>query len=133
MTDRATGPFEVKLAPEWSDTPDEGAPLARYSLDKVYHGDLEATSTGTMLSAGSAGSSGVYVAVERVSGTLRGRAGTFALHHTGIMNRGAPTLSIAVVPDSGTGELAGISGTMNITIADGKHSYELDYSIGGES
>jgi Protein of unknown function (DUF3224) len=99
-------------------------------LDKQFHGDLEATSRGQMLTAmtdvkGSAG----YVAIERVSGTLRGRAGSFLLQHTGTMTRGAPSLTITVVPDSGTEELAGLSGRMNIIITDGKHSYELEYAL----
>jgi hypothetical protein len=99
-------------------------------LDKQFHGDLEGTSRGQMLTAmtdvkGSAG----YVAVERVSGTLRGRAGTFALQHNGTMTRGAPSLTITVVPDSGTDELAGLSGRMTIILTDGKHSYELEYAL----
>jgi hypothetical protein len=100
------------------------------SIDKQFHGDIEGTSKGQMLTAmtevkGSAG----YVAIERVSGTLHGRRGSFALQHTGIMNRGAPQLSITVVPDSGTGQLAGITGKFDIKIADGKHSYEFDYTL----
>ena len=104
--------------------------LARMSIDKEFKGDLAATSKGEMLSAGTAvkGSAG-YVAIERVIGTLAGRRGSFVLQHNGLMNRGAPHLVITVVPDSGTGELAGLSGTMAIIIADGKHSYELDYSL----
>jgi hypothetical protein len=74
------------------------------------------------------GSAG-YVAIEKVTGKLHGRAGTFVLQHTGTMNRGAQKLSITVVPDSGTGELVGLSGKMNIIIAGGKHSYEFDYSL----
>jgi hypothetical protein len=130
MTDIARGTFEVKLAPQPSDRQPEDAALGRIWLDKQFHGDLEATSRGQMLTAmtdvkGSAG----YVAIERVSGTLRGRAGTFVLQHTGTMTRSAPSLTITVVPDSGTEELAGLSGRMTIIIADGKHSYELEYAL----
>ncbi len=99
-------------------------------MEKQFHGDLEATSKGEMLSAGGSvkGSAG-YVAIERVSGTLHGRAGTFVLQHSGVMTRGAPGLTVSVVPDSGTGELAGLAGTMSIVIAEGKHSYELTYTL----
>jgi hypothetical protein len=102
------------------------------AIDKRFHGDLDATSEGEMLSAGTAvqGSAG-YVAIERVSGTLHGRAGTFVLQHSGTMARGAQQLTIAVVPDSGTEQLEGLSGTMAIQIADGKHSYEFRYSLAG--
>lgn len=125
----AKGTFEVKVTSQLEDTT-EGSPLGRYTLDKQYHGDLEATSKGEMLTAGSTvkGSAG-YVAMERVSGMLNGRNGTFILQHTGSMNRGAAQLSVTVVPDSGTDLLSGITGTMNITIADGKHSYEFEYSL----
>ena len=125
---RATGPFEVKMAP--LDTHAQPPVLGRMSLDKVYHGDLEATAVGEMLAAmtpteGSAG----YVAIERVTGTLAGRTGTFMLQHNGLMNRGAPSLVISVVPDSGTGELEGLSGTMMIIIEAGAHRYEFDYTL----
>ena len=99
------------------------------SIDKQFHGDLEGTSKGQMLTAGSSvKESGVYVAVERITGTLRGKSGSFVVHHRGIMTRGAPQLTITVVPDSGTGQLAGLAGTMTITIADGKHVYEFEYT-----
>lgn len=125
----AKGPFDVKTAPIETAHKDEKA-IARYALDKVYHGDLEATGTGEMLaSMGTVKGSGTYVAMEIVSGTLAGRKGTFALAHTGTMQGGQQSLSINVVPDSGTGELAGISGKVNIIIADGKHSYELEYDF----
>jgi hypothetical protein len=101
------------------------------TIDKEIHGDLEGTSKGQMLTAGTAvNGSGVYVAIEKVSGTLHGRKGTFLLHHTGVMGRGAPRLTITVVPDSGTGELKGIAGKMTIEIVDGKHSYTLEYRLG---
>jgi hypothetical protein len=104
--------------------------LGRLLIEKQFHGDLEATSRGQMLSAATPvkGSAG-YVALERVSGMLHGRTGTFVLQHSGTMDRGAPQLIITVVPDSGTGELTGIAGRMAIVIADGKHAYELEYTL----
>jgi hypothetical protein len=126
----ATGMFEVKLTPQPAGDATGGTTLTRMSLDKQFHGGLEGTSKGEMLATGSAQGSGGYVAIEIVSGTLAGRKGTFALQHSGTMTRGAPSLSITVVPDSGTGELAGLSGKMTITIADGKHSYDLEYTLG---
>jgi len=130
MTNRASGTFEVKLTPQ---PPEDAADpaLARMVLDKTFHGDLEGTSKGQMLSAGTGvkGSAG-YVAIERVTGTLHGRKGSFVLQHNGLMDRGAPSLSIVVVPDSGAGDLARLSGRMSINIADGKHSYVFEYSLG---
>jgi hypothetical protein len=124
----ASGTFEVKLAPLATDAPD----LGRMSIDKQFHGDLEATSKGEMLTAmtGVQGSAG-YVAVEKVTGSLKGRTGTFVLQHTGLMNRGTPQLTITVVPDSGTGQLEGLTGTMAIQIEGGKHSYTFDYTLPG--
>ncbi|RKI17064.1 DUF3224 domain-containing protein [Corallococcus sp. AB030] len=131
MTKRASGPFDVKLTPM---APEAGAVEAapcRMTLDKRFHGALEATSQGQMIAVrtpveGSAG----YVAMERVNGTLDGRAGTFALQHFGVMTRGAPDLVISVVPDSGTGELTGLAGSMTIDIAPGgKHSYDFQYTL----
>jgi hypothetical protein len=126
----ASGPFDVKLSPQTDDKAGDPS-LGRMSIDKQYHGDLEATSKGQMLTAmsGDVKGSGVYVAVERVTGTLDGRTGTFALHHTGIMTRGVPQLTITVVPDSGTGQLAGLAGKMDIKIVDGKHSYDFEYTL----
>jgi len=131
MTARAIGPFEVKLNPQKPDNqPAENSKLGRMSIEKTFHGDLEATSLGEMLMVqtdvkGSAG----YVALEHVVGTLAGRSGTFVLQHNGIMNRGVPELSVTVVPDSATGELAGLAGKMAIKIEAGKHSYEFDYTL----
>jgi hypothetical protein len=127
----ATGPFEVKLDPQPPDDKAGGAAIARMLLDKQFHGDLEATSKGTMLATGTGakGSSGGYVALEIVTGTLKGRTGTFILQHFGTMTRGVPQLSITVVPDSATGQLTGLTGKMNINIADGKHSYDLEYTL----
>ncbi|HLX09393.1 MAG TPA: DUF3224 domain-containing protein [Thermoanaerobaculia bacterium] len=133
MSSRARGAFEVKVSPQGGDDHGEGTEgttLGRMSLDKQYHGDLEATSKGEMLGAGTAvkGSAG-YVAIEQVRGTLQGRSGTFMLQHSGTMTRGDLQLTITVVPDSGTGQLVGLAGRMSIEIADGKHSYELDYTL----
>ena len=127
MSMHATGPFEVTLIPQ---TDGADPTVGRMSIDKHFHGDLEATSRGQMLSAptGVKGSAG-YVAIEVVGGTLNGKNGTFALQHTGTMNRGKPSLSIIVVPDSGTGQLSGLMGTMSINIVDGKHSYDFNYSL----
>jgi hypothetical protein len=127
---RATGPFDVKMTPEAADTEGEGSALGRMALSKSYRGDLEAAARGTMLTVGTGvEGSAAYVAIERVSGTLHGLRGTFALHHVGVMTRGEPKLAISVVPDSGTGDLAGLAGTLAIVIADGKHSYELEYTL----
>ena len=127
---RAEGTFTVALAP----LPTVGGALtptlAHYSIDKQFHGALEGSSKGEMLSAGTGteGSAG-YVAMEHVTGTLGGRRGSFSLQHTGSMNRGVPTLSVTVVPDSGTDELAGLAGSLDIIRADGKHSYVFEYSM----
>jgi hypothetical protein len=122
LTTRASGTFEVKVTPQATDGKAESAPFGR-----MY---IEGTSRGEMLTAGTdVEGSAAYVAIERVSGRLKGRSGTFVLQHSGTMTRGAPQLTITVVPDSGTGQLAGLAGRMSITIADGKHSYELEYTI----
>jgi len=129
MTSHAKGTFDVKVLPLANDHAEE-AGLGRMSIDKQFHGDLEASSQGQMLTAMSSvkGSAG-YVAMERVSGTLMGRNGTFVLQHTGTMNRGVPKLTVSVVPDSGTEDLTGLSGTLTIIVADGKHSYDFEYSL----
>ena len=131
MTKHASGPFDVKLSPLTAYNQDDKT-LGRFSSDKQFHGALEGTSKGEMLSAGSGakGSSGGYVAIEKVTGTLNGRSGAFVLQHNATMTRGTPQMNIIVVPDSGTGELTGLAGKMNIIIApDGKHSYEFDYTL----
>ena len=130
MTTRATGTFEVKLVPQA--TTEGGDPsLGRLTIDKTFAGDIDGTSRGEMLShrTATAGSAG-YVAMERVTATVHGRAGSFVLQHSATMHRGAPSLSITVVPDSGTDALAGLRGTLNIIIEQGKHSYEFDYDLG---
>src|ERR1017187_3207657 len=132
MTNHASGTFEVKLSPQKPDNEvSASANLGRLSIDKQFQGDLEATSKGEMLSAGTEvkGSAG-YVAIERVTGALHGRRGSFVLQHSGTMNRGVPHLSITVVPDSGTEQLRGISGSLAIKIESGKHFYEFDYTLG---
>ncbi len=127
---RVSGPFDVKLVPQPGPEPAEGITLARLLLDKQFHGPLSAKSDGQMLSAVTAtpGSAG-YVAIERAVGTLDGRAGSFVLQHNAFMNRGKPQLSILVVPDSGTGALAGIGGRMDIRIENGRHFYDFDYTL----
>ena len=123
---RATGTFDVNVSPLSTDA----APLGRMGLDKEFHGDLAGTSKGEMLTFQSdvEGSAG-YVAMERVTGTLHGRSGTFVLQHSGTMERGAMHLQLTVVPDSGTGELTGLAGSMQIIIEDGQHSYVFDYTL----
>jgi hypothetical protein len=131
VTQHATGPFEVKVSPQKPDNEvAQAANIGRFSLDKVYHGDLEGTSKGEMLAAGDPKTSAGAVAMERVTGTLKGRKGSFVLQHTGTINRGVQSQwEISVVPDSGTDELKGLIGKMKIIIAaDGKHSYDFDYS-----
>ena len=130
MTTRARGTFEVQLTQQGPDDQAGDTTLGRMAIDKQFHGDLDATSQGQMLMAGTGvqGSAG-YVAIERVSGTLHGRSGTFVLQHNGTMTRGAPHLTITVVPDSGTGQLVGLGGQMVITIADGQHAYDFDYTL----
>ena len=132
MKTHASGTFDVKLSPLTTSDTTEGSPLARMAIDKQLHGDLEATSKGEMLAAGTAvkGSAG-YVAIERVTGTLHGRTGSFVLQHSATMTRNTPELSITVVPDSGTDELVGLAGKMRITITNGKHYYEFEYTLAG--
>ncbi|HSS21594.1 MAG TPA: DUF3224 domain-containing protein [Pyrinomonadaceae bacterium] len=127
MTNHASGTFEVKMTMQ---PVEENAPVGRFTLEKEFQGDLTGTSKGQMLAISTSveGSAG-YVAMEQVSGSLHGRTGTFALQHEGVMTRGVPQLSVNVVPDSGTDSLLGLSGKMDIKIADGKHFYEFDYAI----
>lgn len=132
MTHHASGPFEVKVTPQKPDTQiARTANLGRLTIDKRFHGDLEASAKGEMLATQSEvkGSAG-YVALERVTGKLQGRSGTFVLLHSATMKRGAPESTVTVVPDSGTGELTGLTGSMRIKVApDGGHSYEFDFRI----
>lgn len=130
MTTHAAGAFDVQLTPEANDSAPDGIVLSRFAIDKQFHGDLEAVSKGAMLSAGTpvADSAG-YVAIERVTGALQGRRGSFVLQHSGTLARGASSLTIRVVPDSGTDELAGLAGEMTINIAGGQHFYTFDYTL----
>ena len=126
---KARGTFEVKLSPQ-----DQGAdmPVGRMQIDKQFQGDLVGTSKGQMLMASSSSvkDSAGYVAIEKVTGTLNGRRGSFYLQHNGVMTRGVGELTITVIPDSGTDELVGLRGKVNIVIAEGKHSYEFEYTLG---
>ena len=128
MATRASGTFDVKLGAQVMDDNAEGA-LGRMSLDKQFHGDLEGTSKGQMLTAAHERQGLGRVCRHRTGHrTLHGRKGTFALQHSGTMTRGAPQLTITVVPDSGTGQLVGLAGKMTIRIADGKHFYDFEYT-----
>jgi hypothetical protein len=131
---RATGSFEVILQPLANAEVTSDPLFGRLLLTKKFTGDLTASARGQMLSAATTtrGSAG-YVAIDHVTGTLEGHHGSFVLQHTGSMNRGVPTLSIMVVPDSGTDELAGLSGTLSINIIDGKHFYDFIYSLPGQA
>lgn len=131
MKTHATGTFEVKALPLPTDSGVDTGGFGRMSLDKQFSGDLVGTSLGQMVYARTAvEGSGGYVALERVTGTLNGRHGSFVLMHNGTMEQGAQEIRIAVVPGSGTGALTGLAGTMKIVIEGGKHSYEFEYTIG---
>lgn len=126
----AAGPFDVKLTPATLSPEEQQAGLGRMSLDKHFHGDLDAHSIGEMVMAGTAvKSSAGYVAIERVTGRLGERSGSFLLQHHGIMNRGTGQLTISVIPDSGTDDLAGLTGSMTIDIREGQHFYRFDYTL----
>lgn len=129
MREHVTGRFDVKLIPQ--EDKDDPSGIARLLLDKTFHGALEATSRGQMLAVRAAnGTSGGYVALENVSGTLRGRSGSFHLQHYGVATRGVNTLTLQVVPDSGTAELAGLTGTMTIEVKEGgEHFYTFDFEF----
>ena len=126
----ARGEFDVKVTPLALAGPAEDSTLGRMSIEKEFRGDLVASGSGQMLTAmtGVQGSA-AYVAIERVSGMLEGREGSFALQHRGAMSRGAQEMLVTVVPDSGTGELAGISGTLHIIIEGKEHRYDFEYSL----
>ena len=131
MAKHASGTFDVKITPQAAEEAVGDPTIGRMSVNKQYHGDLEATGLAQMLTGMSADvkDSGTYVAIERVRGTLQGRKGSFAVWHSGTMTRGAQALIITVIPDTGTEELAGIAGTMTIDIRDGKHFYTFDYTL----
>ncbi len=129
MEHKAHGAFEVKVQPLASPGLDG---VSRFSIDKTIHGDLEATTRGEMYAAGDlkAGTAG-YVAIETVTGTLAGKSGSFVLQHFATMDASGLSMTVKVVPGSGTGELKGIAGTFVITIAEGKHTYDLEYTLPG--
>jgi len=134
MDQQVKGEFDVSRTAEPDCDMGDGAVVGRNRFDKRFHGGLDASSVVQMLSVGTGVSgSAAYVALERVSGTLQGRAGSFFLQHSGTMARGAPTLSLTVVPDSGTDELTGLSGRMSIDIVEGKHFYTFDYTLDNAS
>ena len=136
MSERVTGSLQVKVTPQKPDTQiARAANLGRLTIDKRFHGELEAISKGEMLATHTeVEGSAAYVALERVTGKLKGRTGSFVLQHSATMVRGKPASLITVVPDSGTGELKGLSGKMSITIApDGAHSYEFDFRVEPEA
>ena len=128
MQAQITGPFTVKITPQ-PQAPGEGPVPGRMLLDKIFEGPLTATSQGQMLAWREPGGSGGYVAMELVTGTLEERKGSFVLQHSGSMTRGAPQLTLTVVPDSGSGELLGLAGSMAINIVDGKHQYDFSYTL----
>lgn len=129
VSSHARGTFDVKVTPIQADA-GSTSPVARMALTKTIHGDLEGTSVGEMLAASTkVEGSAAYVAIERITGTLAGRTGSFVLQHSGTMTRGAPHLVVSVVPDSGTDGLVGLTGTFAIVISGGQHSYEFEYSL----
>lgn len=125
-----TGEFDVSMAPERMSVGASGFGLGRMVLEKRYHGMLDASGNGEMLSfRGAQPDSAGYVAMERVEGNLDGLKGGFTLQHNGIMDRGEPSLSVLVVPDSGSGDLTGLSGKLDIRMENGKHFYTFDYAL----
>ncbi|MEZ0475266.1 DUF3224 domain-containing protein [Luteimonas sp. B3_2_R+30] len=130
-TMHATGTFDVKVTPQVADNPPaQASGIGRLSLDKQFHGALEATGQGEMLASGDGAQSGAYVAIEKVTGSLQGRSGSFVLVHSAVLVQGVPQdWTVKVVPDSGTEQLRGLAGAMQITIADGEHSYDFRYSL----
>ena len=132
MTEIAQGTFEITASRQPPYDSADGLVLGRTSFVKAFSGGLDATSTVEMLSAGTpTKGSAVYVALERVNGKLAGKSGNFVLVHYGIMNRGAASLRLEVAPDSGTGELVGLRGELQIEIKDGQHAYRFEYSLDG--
>src|SRR5579864_2715186 len=130
----AQGSFEVRVAPLSPDEAIAATSIARYSLDKVYRGDLVGASAGEMMGAGNpaTGRAG-YVAVEQFTGALHGRNGSFALQHSSTMYDGHYEMNIRVAPGSGTGDLEGIAGTLTITVGGGNHSYSFEYTLPGSA
>jgi hypothetical protein len=130
----ARGTFEVTMTPQGPYEPVEGVVYGRFTVKKIFSGDIEGEATAEMLTAGSSTIKGsaVYVAIDRVTARVAGRAGTFALQHAGLMRRGEASLTVVVVPDSATGDLVGLAGTMTIDIVDGRHFYALTYELPAE-
>lgn len=126
----AAGSFDVSLTPLTLDQPGDDSARGRMRLDKRFHGGLDAIGAGEMLTGmGAVAGSAAYVAIERISGTLDGRSGSFLVVHRGVMNRGAPELLVSIVPDSGTGELSGIAGEMTLIVGGGRHDYRIDATV----
>ncbi|HEY1612736.1 MAG TPA: DUF3224 domain-containing protein [Rhizomicrobium sp.] len=133
MQEHATGTFDVKIAPETVAGKATDPDLGQMSIDKILHGDLEGTSLGSMLTAGSpARGSAAYVAIEKVTGTLKGRKGSFVLMHSATMAQGKGEMNVTVAPESGTGDLTGLTGKLAIRVEGGKHHYDFDYTLPGE-
>lgn len=128
MPNQAKGNFDVQITPAAEDKGD-GSSLGRFSLEKVFHGDITGTGKGEMLTVNTDAGSAVYVAVERISGTLHGKQGSFALVHQGIATAQGQELTILIAPDSGSGELVGITGKMTLDLSGGGHAYVLEYSL----
>lgn len=127
---QARGDFDVTVTPQAGEAGVGDESIGRMALSKQFHGDLDASASGQMLATRTATpGSAAYVALDRVTGRLHGRSGGFSLQHAGTMDRGAPTLEIRIVPDSGSGELVGISGQLRIHVDGARHSYELDYEL----
>ncbi|HEX7817576.1 DUF3224 domain-containing protein [Dyella sp.] len=129
MTEHAKGQFDVKVMPQADDTSVGDPSIGRFALDKTFHGDLDGNSKGQMLGSRTDQQTGGYVAIERFTGTLAGRKGSFSLQHVGRMQGGQSSMDIQVVPGSGTDALQGIAGHMTITIAEGRHDYDFSYSL----
>lgn len=129
MMRSASGPFDVKTLPQPPEANAEFAAVSRLLLDKQFHGDLQAVSRGQMLAMGGENGWGVYVAIEKVTGTLHARSGSFVLYHHGTMSPRGQQLNVTVAPESGSGDLVGLSGTMTINNVDGVHSYIFEYAL----
>lgn len=126
----AAGSFDVSLTPLTLDPPGDDSARGRMRLSKRFHGGLDATGAGEMLTGmGAVSGSAAYVAIERISGTLAGRSGSFLVVHRGVMTRGAQDLLVSIVPDTGTGELTGIAGGMTLIVGAGRHDYRIDATI----
>lgn len=132
MPAHATGTFEVKVSPQPPNDIETAASISRFTLDKEIHGDLEGTSRGEMLTTGDPKGSAAYVAMERVTGSLHGRSGTFVLQHSAWITAGSQQMIITVAPDSGTGQLIGLAGKFIIKIENKKHFYDFEYSLPAE-